>query len=370
MPFEEILLYALITCVAVQLFYACYYFLPLAFHPDLMTTDQERPVSVLVCAHNELGNLRRLVPALLAQEYPDFELVLVDDRSTDGTDAYFESLTKEHNEIKTVRVEETPPGLSPKKYGLTQGVLFACHPFLLFTDADCLPESCRWVREMQNGFQNGAELVLGYSSYVKTLGFLNVLVRYETLLTAIQYLSFAKRGQPYMGVGRNLAYTKQCFFRNQGFSSHIKSTGGDDDLFVRDAAAHTLASIVISKDAQTQSIPKEAYREWIIQKKRHLSAGLHYKIYDKTKIGAFILSNVLFYVIGLTMLFSQTHFFFLGLIFGGRGLVVFFVYKLISRRLKEDLPIFLLPVVDIAYFLQYMFLGVSVLMSKKEIKWK
>jgi glycosyltransferase involved in cell wall biosynthesis len=370
MPFENLLLYALAICGVVQLFYALYYFLPLAFHADPVAQGAERPVSVLVCAHNELANLRRLVPALLAQEYPAFELVMIDDRSTDGTDAYLKNLAKAHATLKLVRVEETPPGLSPKKHGLTQGVLAACHPFLLFTDADCLPESKGWIREMQNGFQNGAELVLGYSSYSKTLGFLNVLIRYETLLTAIQYLSFAKRGQPYMGVGRNLAYTKQCFYRNQGYASHIKSTGGDDDLFVRDAAAHTQANIVISKDAQTQSIPKDTYQKWIFQKKRHLSAGLHYKFIDKIKIGAFILSNVLFYVIALTMLFSQAHLVILGLIFGGRCLVLFFVYYLISRRLKEDLSVVQLPVVDLAYFLQYLVLGVSVLRMKKEIKWK
>jgi glycosyltransferase involved in cell wall biosynthesis len=370
MLLEDSLLYALIFCGVVQLFYAFFYFLPLAYHPDSWDGGQERPVSVLVCAHNELENLRRLVPALLAQEYPLFELVLVDDRSTDGTGAYLQALAREHAQIRTVRVDETPAGLSPKKYGLTQGVRLARHPFLLFTDADCLAESPKWIREMQNGFQNGAELVLGYSSYLKTFGFLNGLIRYETLLTAIQYLSFAKRGQPYMGVGRNLAYTKHCFYRNQGFSSHITSTGGDDDLFVRDAVAHSKAAIVISKDAQTQSIPKRTYREWIFQKKRHLSAGLQYRIFDKIKIGAFILSNVLFYVIGLTLLFTQAHLLFLGLIFGGRCLIVFFVYCLVARRLKENLSVLRLPLVDLVYFLHYMLLGVFVLFLKKEVKWK
>jgi hypothetical protein len=130
------------------------------------------------------------------------------------------------------------------------------------------------------------------------------------------------------------------------------------------------AAIVISKDAQTQSTPKKTYREWIIQKKRHLSAGLQYRLSDKIKIGAFILSNVLFYVIGLILLFTRAHLLFLGLIFGGRCLIVFFVYYLISLRLKEDLSVLWLPVVDLVYFLHYVSLGVSVLLLKKEVKWK
>jgi hypothetical protein len=172
-----------------------------------------------------------------------------------------------------------------------------------------------------------------------------------------------------MGVGRNLAYTRQCFLQNQGFASHLETKGGDDDLFVRDAAAHARVNIVISEDAQTQSLPKTTFREWIIQKQRHLSTGRQYKISDKVKIGAYIVSNVLFYVIAFMMLFYQVHISTLGILFGMRCLVIFFVYFLIARRLKEDLRLPLLPVVDLVYFLNYVVLGVSVLMLK-EVKWK
>jgi glycosyltransferase involved in cell wall biosynthesis len=369
MPLDDLLLYVLAFCGAVQLLYAFYYFLPLAYHREPPASGAARPVSVLVSAHNELENLRRLLPTLLGQDHPAYELILVDDRSTDGTTAYYQALAEEFAQVRMVRVDQTPAGLNPKKYALTLGVREARHPYLLLTDADCIPCSRQWIRKMQNGFENGAELVLGYSSYRKTYGFLNVLIRYETLLTGIQYLSFAKRGQPYMGVGRNLAYTKQCFFRNQGFAAHIKSTGGDDDLFVRDAVAHSRADIVISKDAQTESLPKQTYLEWIIQKQRHLSAGRRYKFPDKAKIGGFILSNAFFYVIAFIMLLAQAHLSILGMLFGVRCLAVFTVYLLVSRRLKENLSVGLLPVVDLVYFLNYVFLGVSVLMIK-ETKWK
>lgn len=366
---EDLLLYLLAFSVSVQLFYALYYFLPLALHRQVSDNGPERPVSVLVCAHNELGNLGRLIPALLAQDYRAFELILVDDRSTDGTDVYCQALAKEHSRVRLVRVENTPAGINPKKYALTLGVQRACHPYLLFTDADCLPCSNQWIRQMQAGFSQGAELVLGYSSYLKTSGFLNGLIRYETLLTAIQYLSFAKKGQPYMGVGRNMAYTQQCFDRNRGFASHLKSMGGDDDLFVRDAATHTWANIVISKDAQTESIPKRTYQDWITQKQRHLSAGRRYKFSDRMKIGAFILANVLFYIIFFIMLLSQAHLLILGTLFGARCLAVFLVYWLVARRLREKVSGSLLPVMDLVYFFNYVYLGMSVLMLK-EVKWK
>lgn len=366
----DLLPYLLGGALLTQVFYAAYYFLPLAWHPERAPDEVgERPVSVLVCARNELPNLRRLLPALLAQEYPEYEVLLIDDQSTDGTGGYVEALQREHPHLRLVTVRFTPEGLNPKKYALTLGVRAARHQNLLLTDADCLPRSPHWVRRMQAGFANGADVVLGYSPYRKEAGFLNVLIRYETLLTAIQYLSFAKRGQPYMGVGRNLAYTKACFYRNRGFASHIRSLGGDDDLFIRDAANHSRINFVIAPEAQTESIPKQTYQDWIIQKRRHLSAGRQYRFSDKFKVGLFILSNVLFYVIAATMLAEGTHLPILGMLFGARWLVLFSAYALVARRLREELPVLLLPVVDLVYFCHYAFLGVSVLLLKK-IKWK
>jgi hypothetical protein len=222
---------------------------------------------------------------------------------------------------------------------------------------------------MQGGFNTGADMVIGYSPYQKIYGFLNNLIRYETLLTAIQYLSFSIKGNAYMAVGRNIAYTKKCFYQNKGFASHIRTVGGDDDLFVRDAGVHSRITIEISQEAHTVSIPKQTYREWFIQKRRHLSVGRQYKFADKWRIGSFMMSNVFFYLISFGLLLLQQYLALVGVLFLIRGIVLYTGYVRIARKLGEKLSVPGLLVLDAAYFLHYLFLGISVVMFKK-VRWK
>src|SRR5690606_33778770 len=119
-----------------------------------------------------------------------------------------------------------------KKYGLTLGIKAASHEWILLTDADCRPNSRRWIRSMSRYFDEDTQFVLGFSPYRATAGLLNLFIRFETMLTAIQYFSFGWLGNPYMGVGRNLAYRKSKFLEEKGFNNFLHVTGGDDDLFV------------------------------------------------------------------------------------------------------------------------------------------
>ncbi|MCX2738834.1 glycosyltransferase [Pontibacter anaerobius] len=363
-----ILLGVLAFCVLVQLYFAFFRFLPLTKHQD-PEPDTLRPVSVIVAAHNEQDNLFELLPQLLDQDYPEFEVLLVNDRSDDDTEFYTYELERQYPNFRVVTIKKTPDYLNPKKYALALGIRAARYEQLLFTDADCRPCSQNWIRKMQAGYATGAEVVLGYSPYVQLKGFLNQLIRFETLLTGIQYLSQANAGRAYMGVGRNLSYTKSCFFKNKGFASHIKLTGGDDDLFVRDAANNSKVSIVIDKEAQTTSIPKKTFREWVVQKRRHLSVGGRYKAADRRRIGAFVGSNILFYILFLILLVVNSHLAILGALVGVRYLAVFPVYLAAARRLDDKISLLLMPVLDLVYFVNYLFLGISVVLYKK-IRWK
>ncbi len=364
----SILLALLALCVLVQLYFALIYFLPLSKYQDPEPT-QTLPVSVIVAAHDEQDNLYELLPMLLDQNYPEFEILVVNDRSEDDTEFYLFELEKQFDNFRVVTVKKTPEYLNSKKYALALGIRAAKHEHMLFTDADCRPCSPQWISRMQAGYQNGSEVVLGYSPYAHLKGFLNHLIRYETLLTGIQYLSHAIKGQTYMGVGRNLSYTKACFFKNKGFASHIRTMGGDDDLFVRDAANNSKVNIVINKEAQTVSIPKKTFREWVIQKRRHMSVGGRYKAADKRRIGAFVASNVFFYILLVILLVLNSHLAILGALVGVRYLSVFPIYRLAARRLDEKMSLLMLPVLDVVYFISYIFLGVSVLMYKR-LRWK
>ena len=277
--FLDLTLYLVAFFAFWQIAYTLFFYQRLLFFKieNTLDIDFKKPVSVIVAAHNEIENLKTLIPLLLKQNYPEFEIIIVDDRSDDDTYLFLLGEQRKDARLKIVRVDYTPQHISHKKYAISLGVKAALYPYLLFTDADCQPSSENWIALMANQWQNEKEFVLGFSPYQKRKGLLNWVIRYETFFTAIQYLSYALAGLPYMGVGRNLAYKKEVFLRNKGFNSHLKIVGGDDDLFVNVNAHSKNTAICIHREAQVLSYPKVTWKSWQIQKNRHLSVGKFYK---------------------------------------------------------------------------------------------
>ena len=364
----------------VQLWFGLRYFRPFTRRPPEAAEEpgpDTEPVSIILCAHNELDNLRELVPLLLRQAYPPgFELVLIDDRSQDDTYLYAQQLSQYYpGRFRLVTVAHTPAGFAPKKYALTLGIKAARHERLLFTDADCRPGSPDWLLLMQRGFaqKNGADIVLGYSGYAEMPGLLNQLIRYETLLTAAQYLGLAWAGKPYMGVGRNLAYTRATFHSTKGFASHMRRLSGDDDLLVQEAvAAGARTAVVADPPAHTLSQPAETWAAWWRQKRRHLSAGSRYRAADRRRLGLFMGSNVLFYLLTPAVLavgWSRENLVSLAIIWLVRTLLLLAVYTPLARRLRANFPPLLLPALDFFYFALYCAWGLS-LLRRRPLQWK
>lgn len=266
------------------------------------------PVSVIICAKNEAENLRNFIPAILDQEYPNFEIILVNDASMDETFEVMEYFQELDPRIQLVNVLNNEAFWGKKKYALTLGIKKAKNSTLLFTDADCKPESNHWISEMASNFEQNKSIVLGYGGYSKNKSsFLNKLIRYETLLTAIQYFSFAKWGIPYMGVGRNLAYTSEEFYNQNGFATHLHVRSGDDDLFVNQAGTSENTAIVFNRASITRSIPKTTFSSWITQKRRHISTAKLYKKNHKFLLASFYFSQIGFWILLITLLAMQIH---------------------------------------------------------------
>ena len=329
--------------------------------------ENPEPVSIIVCAHNELENLKRLVPLILQQQYKNFELLVADDRSTDGSFDYFRKIYADNDRFEIIRMEENKEGENFKKHALTKAIEAAKFEILLLTDADCIPASDYWVASMIASLEEGKEIVLGYSPYAYRNGWLNVLIRYETLHTAVQYFSFTLAGLPYMGVGRNLLYKKTIFERNKGFNTHITTMGGDDDLFIREVAKKETVGICMNKEAQMISVPKGNYLSWFKQKRRHLSVGPKYRLMPKFLLGLEMLSHIVFYI-SLGTLFcinSGTAFLFLMT----RSLVFVVIFALIARKLGDKYTWWwlLLPI-DIVYIFNNLIIAFSLVIDKK-IKW-
>ncbi|MEO5976980.1 MAG: glycosyltransferase [Chryseolinea sp.] len=333
------------------------------------------PVSVIVCAHDEEQNLRELIPMLLSQQHAAaFEILVVNDRSNDATfDMLLEESSKDHR-LKMVHVNRTPPHVDPKKYAITLGIKAARYEWILLTDADCRPQGNSWIATMSKHFAESTNFVLGYSPYQKLPGFLNTFIRFESLLTAIQYISFCLLGTPYMGVGRNLAYRRSKFLESKGFNNLLHITGGDDDLYVNQYATGPATQVCIEPDAQMYSIPKKTWGEFYKQKLRHISVGKGYKFSHKLLLGSFIFTWVLSWLLVISLAAISGNLqppflvWFLGLTFF-RVLILTLVYVKATKTLGQKFEWWAIVALDFIYAFYYLVVGLRALVTKK-VKWK
>lgn len=300
----NIIFYLFIGITAIQFCYYIFVFGKFSFAKEQKITPKRIPISVIVCAKNEEDNVARFIPLLAEQDYPDYEIILINDASSDTTLDIFEEFEKQYAHVRIVNVENNEAFWGNKKFALTLGIKAAKKDYLLFTDADCYPLSKNWITNMSSQLTLRKTIVLGYGAYEKIAkSFLNKIIRFETMLTAVQYFSWAKAGHPYMGVGRNLSYKKEEFFNMNGFIDHMKIRSGDDDLFINQAATGKNTAICYSPESFTLSKPKTTFKEWFQQKRRHTSTASFYKTFDKMQLGLFYSSQLLFLLLAI-LLFS------------------------------------------------------------------
>lgn len=328
----------LVLVAAVQLFYFIYFFSRLAFYREKENTSQsqQHPVSVIVCARDEDENIAKHLPGILVQAYPSTnEVIVVNDNSQDDSKYILSELQRTFKKLQIIELTQEAKHIPGKKFPLSIGIKEAKHEVLLLTDADCVPASEHWMFHMQDAFKNGIGVALGYGGYHKLPGLLNKLIRFETFHAAMQYLSYALAGLPYMGVGRNLAYRKSLFLQNKGFSALNHIPGGDDDLFINKVARAENTAVVLKPEAFTYSAPKTTWRQWVQQKFRHYTTAKYYRKKHKWLLGTYAASLFLFYpALVIALVFGDWRIA-LG-IYGFKLLVQGFVWYKAMRRLQEQ----------------------------------
>ncbi len=343
---------------------------------ELKETTQTKPigVSVIVCAWNELENLKELIPQLNNQDYKTFEVIIVDDRSWDGTYDYLLTECTDYQKVRFLRIEETPNHLSSKKYALTLGINSAKYNTILLTDADCRPQSSHWIKEMATCMTSEKEIVLGFSPYFKAKGLLNNLIRYETYITALQYFSFALVGVPYMGVGRNLMYRKSVFLKNKGFAKHTNIVGGDDDLFMNDVATSENTAICLNPNAFMYSVPKTTWQNWYRQKRRHLSVSKYYKLQNKILLGGLATTQIfawLTFLILIPFLWNNPLIYLMLAIFLLKLIIQWIVFAKANQKLDKTLETLTLPFWDGIFTLYFLIMGVNNFIPRRnKMRWR
>ena len=298
-PGDNLLLFIifLIFCfaAAIQLFYWLWFYLAPYLYTPLQVKKNKESVSVIICARNEAENLRNFLPSVLEQDYPSYEVIVVNDCSEDSSDDVLGELLMQYPHLKISSITKDPKFTHNKKFAQFIGIKAATNEILIFTDADCQPESEIWLSDMASNFDVKTDFVLGYGGYLNEKGLLNRYIRFDSMFIAMQYIGMALKKIPYMGVGRNLAYRRSLFFRNKGFGEHNHIISGDDDLFVNAHASWVNTKVEFRPGSHTRSIPSSNTTEFIKQKQRHFTTAKYYKTGHKILLFLEPFSRVIFY---------------------------------------------------------------------------
>lgn len=363
-----------LICFSVIAFFLLLYygfiFIRFAFHkPKKIKDYRQDPISIVITSCDQAHHLSRTLPAILTQQYNDYEVIVVSDNSHDETAQVVEDYQKQYPHLVFVDLNSSVTTIKGKKFPLAIGIKEAKHKLIVLTDANCMPASPYWLQNMAKHFVNGKQIVLGYCSIEKQPGFFNRLLRFDSLQTAIQYFSYSLAKMTYMGRGQNLAYTKDLFMKQRGFASHNHIAYGDDDIFIGRAATDKNVDIEYFSESYTIARPKVNFRRWFKEKKGYLSTRPFYKPGVRFLLGAYSVLNLLFFVfLGLSIGFSVYILPFLIAtlsVFVFKTLCQYLVFGFSAAKLKEKDIIPHIFFIDLLYALISVFIYIAAKFSRR-----
>ncbi len=346
---EHSFLYIAILSQGILTIYWLLIYSSLKYYKTQASVSKQFPVSIIICVRNQLNQIQSNLEFFQTQVYPEFEIILVDDDSTDGLEEWVNDQKFDINKFSYLKIEKTKDG---KKQALTSGILHARYDYLALSDADCKPISNRWLQSMMEARQENHKIVLAYAPYQTSPGLLNKFIRFETAFNALQYLSFAQRNIPYMGVGRNLIYHKSLFHLD---ALHLNLSFGDDDLFINAVAKPDNTSICLNPDSFVMSQPKYSYAHYFKQRWRHYAASHHYKTSSKIILAVYFGSMYCFYL-SLFVLLVQKDFFSFSILLCLHGFILWPVFCTKMNLLKEKGLCLIFPLLLGFYCLHLMLL--------------
>ena len=363
----------LIVSTSIQIIYYLFVYAQVAFYKQKNNQSQSYPpVSIIICAKNEEENLRRFLPQVLEQQYPEFEVVIVNDCSENDTESYITNLQKKYSNIKYTFIKDDPKFKHGKKLAVTIGIKAARYNHFVFIDADCYPETKSWLSSICTQFNEKTQIVLGYGGYEPQQGFLDKLVRYDTFFIAVNYLSFARIGLPYMGVGRNMAYSRAAYEQSSKFTKHYHILSGDDDLFICEVGRKNNTQIELSGMGFTRSAQVNTFSEWCSQKKRHLTTAGSYRFIHQLLLTLEPFSRIVMYVaiILYALLLGTTYVYVLISLVAVRFLLFFIIHNLNMNRLRESKLLVYSPIFDVLLPFVLTILMIQNKLNTRKRRWK
>lgn len=358
-----------IVLIILLLFQVIYYILvygSTCFHKTKNADLEDYPsVSVVISAKDSAYNLEKRLPIILEQQYPNFEVVVVNDSSRDDSQYILKILQEIYPNLNVVHLHENVNKFLGKKYPISIGIRSAKNDIILLTDTDTQPSTYNWITEMVKAFDPKTEMVIGHFNYDSSKTLLNSLIQYEHQTTSMNYLGNAILGHPFTGTGRNLAFTRDMFFSVNGFISQYNIPVGEDMIFVNKYAKAQNTNVVITKDTINLSSPKEKFYEWRMQKKNYYRSISYFKFKDKIIPYLMPLTTFFLYtIIGLGLFYSfPWEYLILCLII--KYTVQILIYFKSSRKLGSKQLAFLAPIYEILFLVLNTIIGISSLLRKK-----
>lgn len=370
LPLPVIIIYSAILILTIRFLYDLILFIALTRKEKTYILENEIPVSLIICAKNEAENLKNHLPSICEQNYSNYEVIVVNDASTDDTAKVLRDIDNKYKNFRYTHIPGDPKFKHGKKLALTIGIKAAQHKNILLTDADCVPSGKDWVKEMAARLQK-KEIVLGYGAYKREKSFLNRLIRFDTLQIARNYLALARLGLPYMGVGRNLAWQKPIYDKANGFSSHYHLKSGDDDILINQMARRKNTTVCLNPNAFTSSVPENSYKNWFLQKRRHLTAGAKYRWIHKLVL-AFegFLKLLTWPAFTIAILYANIFIPFVYIFVGTFLVWQLFLWKLVMNKLNEKGFLFLIPFFEVYFSILPFIILIKNFVQHKQSQWK
>jgi len=352
----------------VQLGYFWIVFSKLAFYKAKQSADEQVPVSVVVTAHNNYIDLRSNLPYLLEQDYPEFEIMVVNDNSTDGSDELLQDLSKQYNNLRIVDLKQQLNWFKGRKFPLSLGIKSAQYDLLLLTDITCRPQSKLWLHEMATAYNTGTEIILSYASF-HTGSKLNFWYRFSAFYDGLFYISMALAGIPFKGIGKNLSYKKQLFYRRKGFSSHYKIDVGDDELFINQTAKKSNTRVQISSNSKITHVKAFTISQWFKAEKSLLLIRKYFKTSSRILLSLFHSGTFLFYLSFILLLVFGANWIVILSLFCLRLVSQMLIFGLAAKKLGEKNLLLLSPLLEILLIIINFLIWTGLLFSRKN-KWR
>ena len=354
----------------IQLVYLFRFFNKLPSFKKFNTKTQNDPVSVIICARNQAENLKHYLPIVLNQIYPDFEVIVVNDGSTDNTEEILEEFKRQYPNLYVTGIEGKRGYVSGKKVAQTIGIKAAKNELLVFTDPNSEPLSPHWLTHIQSNFLQKTEIVLAFGGYKSRKGLLNKWLRTDNIHLAMIYMGFAIKGIPIMGIGRNLAFRKSLFFENKGFAKHLHLPSGEDEIFVNENGTRYNTAIELHPESFTMSEPAKSWKEWERQKRSRLKNRTKFKKAHRKLLATEVRSRILFFATGIVLLSFLKFTGFVIIMLLIREITYSLIFKLTMKHLKEKNLLLISLIYDLIWPLLTVILLFRNKLAPKTPKWK